>query len=106
MTIKGTQIRMTRGDSETLTVTLEDDSFVEGDTVYMTVRPDVEEAISFQKVVTVFLDGAAVFGIEHDDTEGLDFGEYVYDVQLIRADGTVKTLVKPSKFILEEEVTY
>lgn len=97
---------MVRGDTETLTVTLDGGSFETGDTVYLTVRPSVDEDISFQKIVTVFMEGAAFFIIEPDDTAGLDFGDYVYDIQLTAANGTVATLVKKSKFTLEEEVTY
>jgi len=98
---------MTRGDSESVIVTCPKEPFAAGDTVTMTVRPDVESPIVLQKVVTVFTDeGKAVISIDHEDTEGLDFGSYVYDIQLVRADGTVKTAVKPSEFTLEEEVTY
>ena len=34
------------------------------------------------------------------------FGEYVYDVQVTRGDGRVKTLVPKSRFTLEEEITH
>ena len=106
MTITGTNISMTRGDSESVTVTCSV-PFDTGDTVYLTVREDVESPIAMQKIVDTFGgDGQAVIGIEPADTEGLDFGDYVYDIQLTRADGTVTTLVKVSKFTLEEEVTY
>ena len=98
---------MTRGDSESVTVKCPSDPFAVGDTVTMTVRPDVESAVALQKTVTAFTDeGEAVIRIEHADTEGLDFAAYVYDIQVVRADGTVTTLVKPSDFTIEEEVTY
>lgn len=106
MTINRTNISMTRGDSETLTVSLSNGVFNAGDTVTLTVRPDVEDPIVLQKVVTEFFDGAAIFILVPNDTEGLEFGDYVYDIQLTRADGYVTTLVKPSQFTLEEEVTY
>ncbi|MBQ7737039.1 MAG: hypothetical protein IJT62_04315 [Oscillospiraceae bacterium] len=106
MVINGTNISMVRGDSETLTVTCSE-PFAAGDAVTLTVREDVESPIALQKTVTVFGDyGEAVIEIQHEDTEGLDFGNYVYDIQLTRADGTVTTLVKVSRFTLEEEVTY
>lgn len=106
MKIQGTNISMVRGDSESITVTISPTAFTTGDTVYLTVREDAEEPIAFQKAVTEFDNGAAVIGIDHSDTEGLEFGTYVYDVQLTRADGTVTTLVPISRFKLTEEVTY
>lgn len=106
MTITGTNISMTRGDSESITVTCSE-PFAAGDTVYMTVREDAESDIQFQKIVTEFGEkGEAVIPIEHADTEGMDFGDYVYDIQLTRADGRVRTLIKPSRFTLTEEITY
>ncbi len=108
MQIQGTRIMMTRGDTESLTVHLDKDRFYEGDSVTITVRQSFSEPVALQKTVTVFVDGAAVFGFEPSDTSGMSFGRYVYDIQLTRADGTVKTIITPSRgnFVLEEEVTY
>ena len=44
--------------------------------------------------------------INPEDTEDLEFGCYVYDVQMTFASGSVKTLVKPAKFFVGGEVTY
>ena len=98
-------IEMTRGDSESVTVRCSQ-PFQAGDTVYLTVREDAESDIAMQKTVTVFPDGKAVIGIDSEDTERLDFGDYLYDVQVTWADGTVTTLIAPSRFRLTEEVTY
>lgn len=111
MQIKKSNISMTRGDSESITVRCsaagERVPFAAGDTVYFTVREDAEADIALQKTVTEFdEEGRAVIGIEPADTAGLDFGSYVYDIQLTRADGTVTTLVPMSRFRLTEEVTY
>ena len=97
---------MTRGDSESLTVTCAQIPFTAGDTIYLTLREDAESEIAMQKVVTDFSDGAAVIGIDPADTEGMEFGDYVYDIQLTRADGTITTLVPISRWRLTEEVTY
>lgn len=105
MKLNGSNISMVRGDSESLTVTCST-PFSAGDTVYLTVREDAESDIAMQKIVTEFPDGTAVFIIEPDDTEGLDFGNYVYDIQVTWAGGVVKTLVGPARFRLTEEVTY
>ena len=106
MTLSGTNISMTRGDTETLTIRCSV-PFEDGDTVYMTARESVEAPVAFQKIVREFGDeGEAVIVIDHEDTRDLAFGDYVYDVQVTRAAGAVKTLIQPSKLKLTEEVTY
>ena len=98
---------MTRGDTETQKVKCPKEPFVDGDAVYMTVRESVDSPVAFQKVVTEFTDdGEAVIVIDHEDTKGLDFGSYLYDIQVTRESGVVKTPVKPSKLTLTEEITY
>lgn len=107
-------LAMVRGDSESITVACYEkiegaSEFVPlaaGDAVTFTMRPDVEGAVVLQKVIEEFDDGKAVIVFAPADTGGLDFGDYVYDIQLTRADGTVTTLVEPSVFRLKEEVTY
>ena len=67
---------------------------------------DAESDISLQKIIAVFPNGEAVIPIYPEDTEPLEFGSYVYDIQVTRANGTVTTLIVPSAFKLTEEVTY
>ena len=105
MTVKGTKLSMVRGDSESITVTCSD-PFVTGDAVTFTVRESPEDPIVLQKVVTDFPNGEAIIGIDPADTAGLDFGDYVYDIQLTRTGGVVTTLIEPDKFKIREEVTY
>ena len=103
---------MTRGDTENITVALYDTSnvlvpLVVGDTVYLTVKESSKtEDIVLQKIVTTFIDGKAIIQISHLDTSDKNYGTYLYDVQLTRASGTVTTLVRPSEFKIEGEVTY
>jgi len=109
MTVSGTDLAMTRGDTELIIVTCTAAPFSAGDTVTLTLRADdVYGAIALQKTITEFEeDGSAYIPILPGDTASLEMdGDYVYDVQVIRADGTVTTIIKPSKFEIEEEVTY
>lgn len=104
-------IAMTRGDSESLSVQCTTDPFAAGDTVTFTVRDDAEGDILLQKVVTTFNAGVAVIGIAPEDTQNIEFGDYVYDVQAKWSEGTVLTLIPPKpgklpKFELTEEATY
>lgn len=102
MKISGTDIYMTRGDSESITVSVSGVSLASGDFLEMTVRKRFGSPPVFYKKIDSF---PAVIPIEPKDTSGLPTGEYVYDMQLTYG-GAVKTIVKPSKFVLENEVTY
>lgn len=112
MKIINTDVYMTRGDSESFTVSCQKANgakvdFVEGDTLYFTVKYSVNnEKKEFQKVITDFVDGGAIIEIKPEDTKDMSFRKYVYDIQLTRADGTVTTIITPSAFVVEEEVTY
>ena len=105
MTVNGTKLAMVRGDSESITVQCSV-PFASGDAVYFTVRQTVEDPIVLQKIITEFDTGKAIIVINPSDTEPLDFDDYVYDIQLTRADGTVTTLIEPDRFRIKEEVTY
>lgn len=112
MEIKKTNIFMTRGDSESIEVSLENDlgSLVPletGDTIYFTVKisPSSEE-IFLQKIITDFPDGKALIEIKPEDTKDLNFMTYMYDLQYTKSDGQVTTIIPPSEFTITEEVTY
>lgn len=107
MIVKGEHLSMVRGDSETVTVTGEGWEFQRGDVVELTVR---RRGSTSQKLIhkqaTEFPEGRAIFEIRPEDTAGLYFGTYRYDIQLTRADGTVTTLIRPHDFEVSEEVSY
>ena len=113
MHVNGYNLRMTRGDSETIHISCENADgtphpFQSGDTVYFTVKKDVNTAeILLQKIITIFTEtGAAQVELAPQDTRGLSYGGYKYDVQLSCADGQVKTIVPPNDFRIGGEVTY
>jgi hypothetical protein len=111
MEINGKNIRLVRGDSDSITVQLSEGDtarpLVTGDIVYFTVKKSpYESAKVFQKIITEFVDGKAIIPITHDDTKDMEFKSYVYDIQITFADGTVKTIVPPSQFEIMPEVTY
>ena len=109
-------VTMTRGDSESITVRKKIDGaaaeFEVGEIITLTVRDGADGEIVFQKIVTEFdEEGAAVIAIETGDTEGAEFGKYVYDVQYTDAAGKIQTVIPPTpgklpKFTLTEEATY
>ena len=112
MEIQGYNISMIRGDTETIKISCKDAQGVDvpledGDTLYFTVKKstNTEEKI-LQKIVTEFTDGIALITIFPKDTRELKIGSYYYDIQLNRANGQVKTIIPPSRFIINAEVTY
>lgn len=112
MEIQGYNISMIRGDTEIIKVSCKDAQGVDvpfnnGDTLYFTVKSSVDtEGKKLQKVITEFPDGIAYINILPDDTKLMNFRDYYYDIQLTRANGTVKTIIPPSIFTIKGEVTY
>lgn len=107
MTVTGTNLAMTRGDTESITVSLKGDVFSAGDKVEFTVRKQPEHPVKIiHKIVTEFEAGKAIIKLYPEDTQKLPFMQYIYDVQLTRADGAVYTIIKPSKFGILPEVSY
>lgn len=105
MRVSGTNLYMTRGDTEHISVKLSGYELKEGDKVELTVRRTVVSDVLLHKEVTEFADNTAVIAISPEDTAGVKPGRYVYDVQLT-FDGSVKTVVPPSTFEIGWEVTY
>lgn len=104
--IKGTEISIIRGDSATINLNIKDkvanEEYVldSNDIVRFSVKKDIsDEEILIQKE---FHDNQ--IRLTHEDTKNLDFGEYVYDVELQFQDGQRDTIIPPSKFIIMAEV--
>ena len=113
ITISGTTITLTRGDTASITFSLTDSDgttvpLVSGDTVYFTIKKASATAKKLlQKIIEEFDNGSAQIDIGATDTKSMDFGEYVYDIQVNRdSDSSVSTVIGPAKFVLAEEVTY
>ena len=104
-------LSMVRGDSETVTVKANSGgqpiNLEFGDTIYFTVKLNTSvEAKLFQKIVTTFDAGIAVIEILPEDTKLLAPKAYRYDIQWVSAAGRVTTIVHPSIFTVEPEVTF
>lgn len=111
----GYDLGMTRGDTETLTVTMtvEEDGQTgpfDATEAVLTVRTNRQGPIVFQMAATSVSGGVAVFNFAPELTAGIDAGKYVYDVQARTADGVVKTplggLKKACYLTLWQDVTY
>lgn len=101
------EIKLTRGDTESFSLSITDANGLEyemqeGDKLVFTVKKSVyEEKPIIQKDVV-----DKTFTIEHEDTKNLAYGTYCYDIQLTFANGSVSTIIKPTKFIVDEEVNF
>lgn len=105
--IVGNTIKITRGDTGIFTLDINGGEYdYSNDSVLFTVKQNTLTAdIIFQKTVTY---GNAVI-ILPEDTRGLSYGEYVYDVQVTtsaESGSVVDTVITPSKFVVMPEVTF
>lgn len=105
--VQGTTITLTRGDTfrAKISMTYPDGSnytpastdiirFAMKKTV-KDKKPLVLKEIPYDTMVLV---------IDPDDTKALDFGNYIYDVELTKENGFVSTFITNSKLVLTEEV--
>ena len=111
MIVDGTNVTMTRGDSESFVVIYRIGGvkvpLVTGDRVYLTIKARETDTVkALQKIVTEFVNGTAEIIINPVDTQALPFKTFVYDVQINFANGNVKTVITPSKFTIAKEVTH
>jgi hypothetical protein len=93
---------MVLGDTGTFSITpkLDGNTYLTtGDKLYFTVREkklkpgETERIPKITKEITTFDNGTATIPIEPNDTlENMSAGTYVYDIVVVRGDGTVDTL--------------
>lgn len=102
-------IRLTRGDTAKLVISITSDTtndeytIEDTDTLTFTVRRKTcDPEILIQKTVT----GTGSIDLEPSDTDGMCPTAYVYDVQLDKTNGDVFTVIPPTTFRLLPEVTY
>ena len=113
--IKGNTIEMTRGDTLIVTVGITDENGQD-------YTPDAGDSIRFALkraemtlgrkgykdtdplIIKTIPTDSLVLQLNPADTKGLDFGEYVYDIELTHANGIVDTFIANAKFVLSPEV--
>ena len=105
--IEGTTIALTRGDTLQLTLTivdLEGNEYIpiDGDVILFTLKKwYTSKNILVSKVID---NESLIFTIEPSDTSDLEFGDYVYDIQLTMGNGVVDTVIPRGKFRILPEV--
>lgn len=100
-------IRITRGDSLTVNISLTDNEGfpyepVEGDIVLFTVKKSAKATeVLIQKEIDI---NTLVLDLVESDTENLAFGEYKYEIEVITTTDDHYTVIKNAPFIITEEL--
>lgn len=112
--IKGTTITLTRGDTlrVKININVDDEEYtpVAGDSVRFAVKhPQMNSKKTAYKdaqpllIKTIPIE-TMILELQPSDTKSLDFGTYVYDIQITFADGTTDTFITQATFKLTPEV--
>lgn len=114
--ITGTTISMTRGDSLSVTIVMKDATGqpytpAEGDVIRFALK-SAEFTLGRKAfkdtdplITKVIPNDTLVLALAPADTKQLNFGDYIYDIQLTHADGTVDTFIYEAKFVIRPEVS-
>lgn len=100
--IRGMNIYYIRGDDDSFTIqpVWADGTAITGYTGVFSVKHTYDDT---DYVLQCPMDGSVV-DLTHEKTKGLAYGDYVWDVQLVLADGTHQT-IGPGKLHVLPDVT-
>lgn len=104
---KNNKITLTRGDTLLCDVkirTQEGDLYIpkEGDVIQFAAKSSVKDAEPL--ILKEIPIETMQLVLNPEDTKQLPFGVYVYDVELIKANGIVDTFITKSTLVIAEEV--
>ena len=105
--IDGTEITLTRGDTFKTVITINNhDSEVyqpqEGDVVRFAMKKKYKDE---KPLLVKILDNEdLLLELTPEDTKSLNFGDYVYDIEITLSNGEVYTFIDKATLILTEEV--
>ena len=103
--IYGTKIHLTRGDTliANLEIKRDDETYIPavGDVIRFAMKKDYKDEEPL--ILKTIDNNEMVLRLDSSDTKSLEFGEYVYDIQITMEDGTVDTFIS-DVFIVEPEV--
>lgn len=112
--IKGNTITLTRGDTFMGKISLvidgepytpNDDDVVRFAVKHKEMTAGRKEYVDEEPLIEkVIPNSSLILKLDPSDTKELDFGDYVYDVQITLADGSVTTFITASTFRITPEV--
>ena len=96
------KIKMVRGDTACIEITLDNHKLVPGDQVKFTVKQSMTaQEPSIMKTVTEFTEnGTAMIVLLEEDTMNLVAADYLYEIEVRLADGTIDTIITATQFKL------
>lgn len=105
--VSGTTITLTRGDTFKADIAITDsngDPYIpsDGDSVRFAMKAKWED-VDPLLVKDIPIDTMKLV-LDPEDTKKFAFGQYVYDIQLTKANGEVDTFIAKAKMKLTEEV--
>lgn len=105
--INGKRITFTKGDTFKALITMNTDTGtyipVEGDLVRFAMKKDYTDSTAL--ILKTIPNDTQILTIDSGDTESLEVGEYVYDIQITYANGDVDTFIDRGTLELTEEVS-
>lgn len=106
--VNGNRITLTKGDTFKATISIfNPDGTVytpqEGDSVRFALKEEIDDTVSPIILREIPID-TMLLVINPEDTKDLEYGNYVYDIQLTKANGDVDTFITASKLKLTYEV--
>ena len=106
-------LELIRGDSLNLALTItntndnaEPFAFTEGDLATFTVRQNAKSRVLIKKEYKDLTGNVLEINVDPEETEELEAGIYVYDVEIRFKDGRVKTIIPPAEIKVIQDVTY
>ena len=108
------RIKMPRGDIRYIRFTITDNTGeivkIDFDEIYFTVKRNFKERKALiqkrwsEGDITRDDNGYYYFSIQPEDTDGLDYGKHVFDIEIVLGTAIKQTTI--GDFVLTEEVTY
>lgn len=112
--IKGNTITLTRGDTfmGKVNLTVDGETYAPNDedvirfaVKHKDMTPGKKDYVDEEPLIEKIIpNNSLVLRLESSDTNELDFGDYVYDIQITFADGSVDTFITASTFRITPEV--
>ena len=102
------RITLTKGDTfkAVITISYPDGSTytpLEGDSVRFALKKSIDDSIEPIILRDIPID-TMLLVLNPEDTKNLEYGNYVYDIQLTKKNGDIDTFITASKFKLTYEV--
>lgn len=106
LTISNKNIFLTRGDTAKIALSITSAGSAAYDSTKDRVVLTVKKSTTDKEKILQKTAVNDVITISHADTRNLEYGDYVYDIQLTTAAGDVYTVITPHRFRIEEEVNF